>query len=139
MPETSQIYSLDVMFARVARFDPYVIELGRLEVTEFGRPLLATVRTNHASKFPRAQTIRAEQIAVAAFRVALFILKKADLRLATTERTRAFTARKLPTGGRRSCFCQPARVRLQDRLGEEMCVIGSAPVDHQLTNQNVRR
>jgi hypothetical protein len=91
-----------------------------VKVSEFGGPLFAAVGAEHAPEFPGAQTSGANEITTAAFDIALFGLKKTELRETAAERTRSFTARKLSSDWGRLSFREPTRVRLQDRLGEEL-------------------
>src|SRR5690242_19708149 len=122
MPETSQIDPFEVMLTCVARFYPYVVELWRVKVTDFCRTLFATVRTDHASKLPRAKTIRTHEITIAAFGARLFALKKTDLRFAATKRARPFAAGQLSSGWSGARFRHPKQIRLQDRLREKLRV-----------------
>ena len=122
----------------IERFDADVIELRRVKVTEFCRSLFATARANHASEFPGGKASRTEQVAVAAFRGALFCLKKAELRPSTTKRTRAFAARKLSSNRSGSRFGQPACVRLQECFSEELCIRRIAPILQQPAGDDLR-
>src|SRR5215204_6126750 len=83
MTQASQIYSFDVTHAGKTGFDPNMVELRRVKVTELCRPLFTTTGTNYASKLPRAQTRGTNQVTIAALCIALFTLKKADLRFPT--------------------------------------------------------
>src|ERR1043165_4983550 len=95
----SEIDSFEVMLTVVTGFNPHVIELRRMKVSQFCRSLFAATRADHAPKLPGRKTTGANQITVAALSGGLFVLKKTNLRVATAERAETFAHGNLSACG----------------------------------------
>src|SRR2546421_6049946 len=87
----SEIDSFEVVLASVTGFNPHMIEFWRMKVSQFCRSLLAAVRANDTTEFPREKAGRADQITIAALGRRLFVLEETNLGIATAERAVALT------------------------------------------------
>src|SRR5258706_13069590 len=86
---TSKIDALEVMLARLASFDPHMIEFRRMKISKLGGTFFAAIRTHYSSKLPRRETGSANQIAVSTLSGSLFVLQETNLGISAAKRTAA--------------------------------------------------